>query len=94
MNESLMNRLEKRCATEGRSKGALVRDAVEKLLQTPLEWKSKWPSIEEITEALMKGKRLKVKLDWDEIYRQARVPMDITPEEEVRRGRMRGMIFK
>jgi predicted DNA-binding protein len=93
-NVPYSSRLEKRCAQEGRSKGAVVREAIEDLLERSVTKESNLPSIEEITEALRKGKKIKVKADWDEIYRQARVPMDITPEEEVRRGRLRGMIFK
>ena len=90
VSPSLLNRLEKRCSQEGRSKGAVVREAIEKLL----EEEDNLALIRKITEAHLKGKKIKVKVDWESLYKEAHVPMDITPEEEVRRGRLRGLYIK
>jgi predicted DNA-binding protein len=94
ISHPLLDRLEKVCSHEGKSKGAMIREAVEKLLEEKSEKEGSLMRIRKITEAHIKGKKVKIRADWEEIYRQARVPMDLTPEEEVRRGRLRGMIFK
>jgi hypothetical protein len=90
---SLMHRLEKKCAQEGRSKGAVVREAIENHLESAAT-ESNGPSVEKITEAMMRGKTFRLKADWAELRRKARegAPNDMTPEEEVRFHRSRGLL--
>ncbi len=90
----LLDRLEKACSNEGKSKGALVREALESFLKNKKEVEGHLARFRKATEAMIKGKKFKVKVDWERLYRDAHVPMDITPEEEVRRGRLRGLYIK
>ncbi len=90
----LLDRLEKVCSSEGRTKGALVREAIESFLKGRKEIEGHLAKFRRATEAMFKGKKVKAKVDWEKIYREAHVPMDITPEEEVRRGRLRGLYIK
>ena len=90
----LLNRLEEVCSQEGKSKGALVREAIESFLKGRKEIEGHLAKFRRATEAMFKGKKVKGRVDWEKIYREARVPMDITPEEEVRRGRLRGLYVK
>jgi len=90
---SLLHRLEKRCAQEGRSKGAVVRDAIEHHLEKGAA-ETASPSVEEITVAMIRGKSVRLKADWTELRQKARAgaPKDMTPEEEVRFHRTRGFL--
>jgi len=90
----LLDRLEKVCSSEGKSKGALVREAIESFLKGKNEFEGHLVRFRNATEAMFRGKKSKVKVDWEKIYREARVPMEISPEEEVRRGRLRGLVIK
>lgn len=90
----VLNRLEEVCASEGKTKGALVREALEAFLKGKKEVEGHLAKFRSATEAMFRGKKVKARVDWEKIYREARVPMDITPEEEVRRGRMRGLDIK
>ena len=90
---SLLHRLEKKCAQEGRSKGAVVREAIEHHLNRDMP-PSAGPSVEEITAAMIRGKTIPYKKDWTELRRKARAgaPKDMTPEQEVRFHRTRGFL--
>ena len=90
----LLDRLEKVCSTEGKTKGALVREAIESFLKNKKEIEGHLARFRKATEAMFRGKKVKTKVDWEKIYREADVPMEMTPEEEVRRGRLRGLYVK
>lgn len=85
---SLLQRLDELSRKEGRSKGALVRWAIERFLQGASAESSQ---VERITEAFMKGKNPKMRTDWKMLYAQTRKPSSMTPEEEVRRSRRRDL---
>lgn len=84
----LFHKLESSAKFRGLSKGALIREAIGQYLEKD---QSNEEEIARATEALLKNKKIKTgkKIDWDELRRQCSVPMDITPEEEVRLSRRR-----
>jgi predicted DNA-binding protein len=88
----LLDRLEEVAHQKGRSKGALVREAIESHLGKTAAAHPGTDEIAHATEAILKGKRSRLKVDWKEIHRMARgVPLSLSPEEEVRRARRRGL---
>lgn len=83
----LRYRLETAAQSRGISKGAVVREVLDKSLKDETSSRER---IEKITRMMIQGKRIKTKkIDWDEILKKTRVPMPYTPEEEVRRSRER-----
>jgi predicted DNA-binding protein len=89
----LLDRLEMVCSSEGKTKGALVREAVEKMLEEKSEQEEGLARIRRVTDAHLKGKRVKAKVDWERLRRKAMESApDMTPEEEVRYHRTRGLL--
>lgn len=84
----LLGRLESVSRLEGKSKGSYIRE----LLQNAL---GRDPTSEErvtrVTQALMRDKKIRVNVDWDDLRRQAMGGSDLAPEEEVRQYRRRGL---
>ncbi len=71
----------------GKSRGALVREALQLLLAQRV---SEAAQIGSITEALPSKKKPRVKVDWEEIRACCSTgPEDLTPEEGVRLARRR-----
>ena len=86
----LLERLKKVAYGEGKSRGAVVREAIEKLLKEKSEDKNGQDLFQRATEAYLKGKTIKVKVDWEELRRKASEGApSISPEEEVLQGRRR-----
>ncbi len=89
----LLERLERAARSEGKSKGAVVREAVEKLLEEKSQQEGGLARTREITEAHLNGKRVRVKVDWDRLRQKAMESApDMTPEDEVRYHRTRGLL--
>ncbi|MBI4238564.1 MAG: ribbon-helix-helix protein, CopG family [Deltaproteobacteria bacterium] len=89
LSPSLLQRLSAAATHAGLSKGALLRQALEKLLATQ---HTTCLSVEQLTEALRRGKQPRIAIDWAEIYRKCRASPDAPlPEEEVRAARRRGL---
>lgn len=89
----LRESLEELARLKGVSKGALVREALGALLASV---PSDLERVAHLTEALYRQKRPRVSvskpLDWNELYRAAgEAPVDMSPEEEVARGRRRDL---
>lgn len=90
---SLLSRLEKRCAQEGKTKGAVVREAVERLLEEKQEYDANLSRIRRVTKAYLEGKSVKSKVDWSDLRKKAMASApEMTPEEEVRYHRTRGLL--
>lgn len=86
---SLLHSLEEVSQQQGVSKGAVVRDALEDFLQ---RWNYANNSIQKITQNLLKKKKNRgKKVDWDELRKLASLNPYISPEEEVRMHRRRGL---
>lgn len=86
--EPLLARLEEASQKEHKSKGALIRTALENFLNEREE--ERLAPIARITEAHFRNKKIKGKIDWTDIYRKAHLSApDCSPEEEVRRSRRR-----
>lgn len=89
----LLNRLERVAGREGRSKGSVVREAIERLLERKGDKDPGDLDIRAITEAHFKNRRLKIKVDWEELRRKASEGApSISPEEEVRQSRWRRLL--
>lgn len=86
--QSLLQELDRAAAQEGTSKGALVRQALESFLKTK---SGVLERIKAITRSHMLHKKSRTKVNWDDIYAATRVPQPISPEEEVRISRRRGL---
>jgi predicted transcriptional regulator len=86
--QPLLEELDAAAKQGGVSKGALVRQALESFLKAKSSFLAK---IEAITRAHKRNKIPRSKVNWDDIYAATRVPQPISPEEEVRRSRRRGM---
>lgn len=84
----LLQELDAASAREGVSKGALVRQALELFLKKKTGFVAK---IEAITHAHRHHKKPRSKLNWDDIYAITRAPQPISPEEEIRLSRRRGL---
>lgn len=84
----LLQELDNAATREGVSKGALVRQALEAFLKAQSGFVEK---VEAITRAHMRHKKSRSKVNWDDIYAATRVPQPISPEEEVRTSRRRGL---
>lgn len=85
----LRYRLETAAQSRGISKGAVVREVLEKSLKDETSSRER---IERITRMMMQGKRIKTKkIDWEEIRKKASAGATpgLTPEEEVRLHRRR-----
>lgn len=86
----VLHRLEEVCSSEGKTKGALVREAIESFLKGKKEVEGHMAKFRRATTALLKGKKPKGKVDWEELRRVASsVETGMTPEEEVLRSRRR-----
>ena len=83
----LYDSLEKASHRLGQSKGALVRQALEMFLSQSI---SHTEQIQKITQALSQKKKTRFKVNWKDIYQKTRGASDLTPEEEVRKHRLRG----
>jgi hypothetical protein len=83
---SLLYRLEEASTQQGKSKGALVREALEMLLRTG---SSPREQIRNVTELLLKKKKPRIKVDWNELRKKAAVSTGLSPEEEVLKFRRR-----
>ena len=92
MPESLFERLQDASVAQGKSKGAVVREAVE-------QWLARSPAqaerIEAITRALRQQKRPRLRpeegVDWEALRHQAAKGAAGRPEDEVQRTRRRGL---
>lgn len=84
----LLQELAAAASQSGVSKGALVRQALELFLKAKSGFIAK---IEAITRAHKRNKKSHSKVNWDEIYAATRVPQPVSPEEEVRQSRRRGL---
>lgn len=94
ISHPLLERLEKASRIRGKSKGAFVREAIEKeLFQKAAPFDEGLERIRAATESMRQGKRIKVKVDWERLRRKAALgtPPGMTPEEEVRLHRRRGL---
>lgn len=84
----LLEELDEASRQAGVSKGALVRQALEAFLKAKSGFVAK---IEAITRSHLHPRKTRSKVDWDDIYAATRVPQPISPEEEVRISRRRGL---
>ena len=83
----LLHRLEEVSRQEGKSKGAYLREALQIVLaqkSSPLD------RVRQITENLLKKKKTKATVDWDELKKKIGAA-SLSPEEEVLRSRRRRM---
>lgn len=87
MTPPLLKELGVAARQTGKSRGALVREALQLLLAQRV---SAAAQIAGITEALAGNKKPRLKVDWEEIRARCSAgPEDLTPEEEVRLARRR-----
>ena len=84
---SLMNNLEESSKHSGCSKGELVRQALSQFLQAAENPHEKIKAVANQLKSPKKNKRS----DWSDILLKTRVPMAITPEEEIMIGRRRNL---
>lgn len=88
--EYLLVRLEETSQREHKSKGALIRKALENFFEG--EQVEQVDQISRITEAHFHNKKLKISVNWGNIYKKAALSHPhLTPEEEVTRVRRRGV---
>lgn len=93
---SLLHQLEGASRRQSKSKGALVREAIEKWLKAGSagnDQKDRQEWIRKATEAMLRGKKVPYRrtVDWETIQKKAAAgaPHDMTPEEEVMAFRRR-----
>lgn len=89
---SLLNQLEEESQREGKSKGAVVREAVQHFLRRRPRKEDPNEIFRKATEAMLKGKKFRPphKIDWEAIRKKAAATApDMAPEEEVMAFRRR-----
>lgn len=85
----LLDQLEDACTRAGKSKGAVLREALMKWLETSPQTAF---NIEGITDRLRSGKPPRLRADWELLRRKASASRPaLTPEEEVSRHRRRSL---
>lgn len=86
--QPLLQELDAAASQGGVSKGAIIREALEAFLKAKSGFVAK---IKTITRSQMRNKKSRLKVNWDEIYAATRIPQPVSPEEEVRISRRRGL---
>lgn len=86
--QTLLQELDAAASQSGVSKGALIREALESFLKAKSGFIAK---IKAITRSHQRHKKSRSKVNWDDIYAATRIPQPVSPEEEVRISRRRGL---
>lgn len=86
MSEELLERLEQRSQAEGCSKGALLREVLRRYLEGGMDLLDQ---VTQLTELLRRGKKPRLRVDWEALRRKCEAPAGMTLEEEMSLHRRR-----